>query len=85
MGPFVALTDPLELDLGLDGIEVARGDRHALLLPEVAGEHGLDREGLLEAACRKAGLAADAWRLAGTDVLAFRTRRFGGPAIPEPD
>jgi AMMECR1 domain-containing protein len=45
------------------------------LLPQVAIEHGWDRETLLEQTCRKAGLAPDAWRKAAT-IEAFTAEVF---------
>jgi len=81
LGPMVRLDDPTALELGRDGIVVQQGTRRGLLLPEVATDHGMDRIELLDAACDKAGLRRGAWREPGTSVSAFRTRRFGGPAI----
>lgn len=83
LGPMVQLDDPTAFSVGLDGLLVERGPDRGLLLPEVALEHGFDTEGMLRATCSKAGLAADAWRDPGTAIYAFRTRRFGGPAVPE--
>jgi AMMECR1 domain-containing protein len=42
---------------------------------------GNDREEMLRIACRKAGLRTDAWRRPDAHVYAFRTDRFGGPAV----
>jgi uncharacterized protein len=81
LGPLVAQTDPLAFRIGVDGVVVAQGGRRGLLLPEVATENGLDRHAMLEIACRKAGLAPRAWSDPGATVFAFRTLRFGGPAI----
>jgi AmmeMemoRadiSam system protein A len=81
LGPFVRLADPTAFRPGTDGIVVEHHGRRALLLPEVATMLGLDREGMLEAACRKAGMTGRAWRDPATGVLAFRTSRFGGPAL----
>lgn len=81
LGPMVPLTDPLGWRLGIDGIVVRLGARRGLLLPEVAEENGLDRIAMLDIATRKAGLPRDAWRLPEAVVFAFRTDRFGGPAV----
>lgn len=80
LGPLTALAWPERFRAGTDGIVVERGERHGLLLPEVATHHGLDRVGMLAAACEKAGLPRDAWRQPGTSLRVFRTVRFGGPA-----
>lgn len=81
LGPMVRLADPLAWRLGVDGIVVELGGRRGLLLPEVAEDIGLDRAGMLDIATRKAGLPRGAWRYPGASVYAFRTSRFGGPAI----
>jgi len=83
LGPLRPLDEPTAFLLGVDGIVVERGGQRGLLLPEVATTNGLDRAEMLEAACRKAGLPRDAWRDPRTRVSAFRTRRFGGPLVPE--
>ena len=81
LGPFVVLDDPLAFRVGVDGLLVERGFDRGLLLPQVATEHGFDARAMLRATCGKAGLPADAWQDPRTRVSAFRTKRFGGPAI----
>jgi AmmeMemoRadiSam system protein A len=81
LGPMVELADPGDFELGVHGILVEHGAQRGLLLPEVGARPGWDRLGMLEVASRKAGLGRDGWRLPGTRVLAFRTCRFGGPAV----
>src|SRR5439155_818435 len=48
-----------------------------LLLPQVAAEYHWGPETFLAAGCRKAGLAPDAWREAGTEVVTFQADVFG--------
>jgi AmmeMemoRadiSam system protein A len=84
LGPLVLLEDPLGFRLGVDGVVVSRRGRRGLLLPEVAGMRGMDRIAMLDTCCRKAGLPAGAWRDSASEVWAFRTRRFGGPAVTGP-
>ena len=81
LGPMVPLADPLAWRLGIDGIVVELGGRRGLLLPEVAVENDLDRVRMLDIATRKAGLPVGAWRDPAARVFAFRTDRFGGPAV----
>jgi AmmeMemoRadiSam system protein A len=81
LGPMVRIEDPLSFRLGVDGIVVECEGRRGLLLPEVAPMVGNDREEMLRIACRKAGLRTDAWRRPDAHVYAFRTDRFGGPAV----
>jgi AmmeMemoRadiSam system protein A len=63
--------EPAAIEIGVHGL-VIRGDgRSGLLLPQVAGERGWDRERFLDETCRKAGLPPGRWREAGCEVLAF--------------
>ena len=60
---------------------VERRWARALLLPEVAERlHWGGRE-MVEAACKKAGLPASAWRDPQTWLSVFRTAQFEGPAV----
>lgn len=77
------LSDPVrmqsldDLELGVHGIVVRRGNRRGLFLPKVATDHHMDRETFLGRCCsEKAGLAPDAWREPETDVLLFTTELF---------
>ena len=62
---------PDEVEIGRDGLLVREGGRQGVLLPQVASEHGWDRETFLERTCGKAGLPASAWRSPGVRILAF--------------
>ena len=76
--PDVVIHRPEEIEIGRHGLDVRRGGARGLLLPQVAVEHGLDRETFLAATCRKAGLPADAWHDAddrGPRVRGRRVRR----------
>lgn len=70
------IPDPGLIRQGRDGVIVRRASRQGVLLPQVATEFGWDAEALLAAACRKAGLAAHAWRLAGTELFVFQVDAF---------
>lgn len=69
---------PDEIEIGRHGLLVSLGYQHGLLLPQVATEWNWNREQFLEATCRKAGLARDAWQR-GARVQAFTTQIFGEP------
>lgn len=73
------LADPALFDPVSQGIIVTRGLRRGLLLPGVGSELGWDGPRTLDGACRKAGLAADAWRQPGTKLEIFRSIAFGDP------
>jgi len=67
---------PEEIQVGIDGLMITQHKACGLLLPQVALEHQWDRERFLEETCRKAGLAADAWRR-GATLEAFTAEVFG--------
>lgn len=75
--------DPPALVIGRDGVLVRRGTAVGVLLPQVAAEHRWTPEAFLEAACRKTGLAPDAWREPDTEVLVFQAEVFGEPGKGE--
>ena len=75
--------DPLDFELGVEGVEVHGAGDYAgyrgVYLPQVATEFNLTKEGLLSSCCEhKAGLSADAWRdPAKCTVYAFGAEVFG--------
>src|SRR5689334_14616688 len=67
---------PQEIQPGIHGIVVSRGASRGVLLPQVAIERGWSPGRFLEAACEKAGLAADAWRDPETKLFTFTAEVF---------
>ncbi len=67
---------PERIVIGRDGVLVRRGGASGLLLPQVAPQYHWGPAALLAAACRKAGLAPDAWREPGTQVFTFQADVF---------
>ena len=65
-----------EIEVGRHWLVVTHRFQRGLLLPQVALEHGWDRETFLAETCQKAGLALDAWRH-GATVEAFTAEVFG--------
>jgi AmmeMemoRadiSam system protein A len=74
---------PEAVEVGRHGLVVSMGARRGLLLPQVAVEHGWDRETFLEQTCRKAGLPLDAWRKAAA-VEAFTAEVFSDADVELP-
>jgi AmmeMemoRadiSam system protein A len=68
--------DPCDIVVGRHGLIVEHGARRGLLLPQVAPEHGWDRDTFLAHTCIKAGLAPDAWR-DGATIFLFEAEVFG--------
>lgn len=70
---------PEEVVAGRDGVLVRCGDRQGVLLPQVARTYAWSAEQLLDAVCRKAGLAPRAWCEPGTELLTFRAQVIADP------
>jgi AmmeMemoRadiSam system protein A len=80
LSPDVRIHRPEEIEIGRHGLDIRRGGARGLLLPQVAVEHGFDREKFLAATCRKAGLPADAWHDETTEIRVFEAEVFGDDA-----
>jgi AmmeMemoRadiSam system protein A len=68
---------PADVEVGRHGLLVSCGGRRGVLLPQVPGEYGWDRETFLAHTCEKAGLPRDAWREPGVELLAFTATVLG--------
>ena len=79
LGPITEVRDPHEILVGRDGLIAEQGWRRGLLLPQVAVEHGWDREAFLARTCAKAGLPPDAWKRGAT------IRRFEAEVFDDAD
>jgi AmmeMemoRadiSam system protein B/AmmeMemoRadiSam system protein A len=73
--PPVPVAGPQEIVVGRHGVLIEKRDRRAVFLPQVAPEQGWDREEMLRALCRKAGLAADDWK-SGMTFEVFEAQVF---------
>ena len=69
---------PGDVEVGRHGLMIEHRWNRGLLLPKVATEHGLDREGFLDALCHKADLPSGAWRDPQARLLAFTAVVFEG-------
>jgi len=74
--PMRRVTHPEEVEVGRHGLCVVQGPYRGVLLPQVAVEHGWDRETFLSHTCLKAGLPPDAWKR-GAEILVFEAEVFG--------
>lgn len=78
LSPLKRTDQPLDLQLGTDGIYIKKGGDSGCFLPQVATETGWTREEFLSNCCsHKAGLAPDAWKDAQTEVYLFTAEIFG--------
>ena len=78
LSPLRHIDDPLDFELGKHGIYVRQGYHAGCFLPDVATESGWSKEQFLSHCCAgKAGMSADAWKDADTDVSIFTVEKFG--------
>ncbi|MDD4951694.1 MAG: AmmeMemoRadiSam system protein A [Desulfovibrionaceae bacterium] len=76
ISPFKRIKDIAEVRVGEHGLLMRRGFRSGLLLPQVPGEWGWDRDEFLEHTCLKAGLPGDCWRDPSTEIYVFTAEVF---------
>ena len=74
--PMKKIRDIDEIQVGVHGLYIESGSFSGLLLPQVATEHGLDRQTFLEYTCEKAGLPRDAWQSERTAIYIFSADVF---------
>lgn len=74
--PLKEIKDPAEVEVGRHGLVIAQGNKRGALLPQVATEHGFDRETFLAETCVKAGLKPEAWQ-EGASIYVFEAEVFG--------
>jgi len=79
----ISVLTPLEkidsldnIEIGKHGLYIIKGPCHGVLLPQVATECNMDKEGFLEAVSMKAGLPPDAYK-SGADICTFSAIVFG--------
>jgi hypothetical protein len=78
--PLRKITDPMEIQVGRDGIYIEKGYYHGLLLPQVATEYGWDRYEFLDNTCLKAGLPKGSWR-EGATIQIFSAQVFNEAGV----
>ena len=71
LSPLVRVHDPLALQVGKHGLQVAQGAKRGVLLPQVAGQYEWDMKTFVEQTCVKAGLRKSAWKDPNTEISAF--------------
>ncbi len=73
--PLRKTSDVTEIEVGRHGIYIISGANRGVLLPQVAVEHGFDRDTFLDQTCLKAGLSAGSWK-AGAEIYIFEAEVF---------
>ena len=74
--PLRPVPGPNDFEPGKHGIVMIIGKDRSVFLPEVARDHGWDRETTLTQLCQKAELPDDAWREPGVRFSVFETISF---------
>lgn len=67
---------PEEVEVGKHGVYLIKGYFRGVLLPQVAVEHGWDRETFLDHVCLKAGLPPRCWQDPETELYLFTAEVF---------
>jgi hypothetical protein len=70
------VSDHSSIVIGRHGLIIEQGTYRGLLLPQVAPEHGWDRDTFLAQTCVKAGLPPTAW-MRGASLFCFEAEVFG--------
>lgn len=71
-----------EVEPGVHGVIISRGENRGILLPQVAAERGWSRERFLEETCGKAGLPSNAWQDPKTRIEVFTAEVFSKTDCP---
>ncbi len=69
-----------DIEIGRHGLMIRCGMNRGLLLPQVPGEWGWNRDEFLVHTCVKAGLPPDAWQRDDAELLWFEAEVFGEQA-----
>jgi AmmeMemoRadiSam system protein A len=77
LSPLHKIEDIEEIEVGRHGIYLEKGFYRGVLLPQVATEHGWDRDTFLKQTCLKAGLPTDAWQAEDSEIYIFSAEIFG--------
>ena len=77
LSPLRKIKDWREIRLGIHGVQVGRGFRRGVFLPQVATETGWDLDTFMGELCsQKAGLPREAWKDPRTDLYVFTAEVF---------
>jgi len=82
LSPMQPVTDVNDIEVGRHGLVVRQGPCSGLLLPQVPGEWGWDREQFLAHTCLKAGLPTQAWQ-EGAELFCFEAEVFSEEEMEE--
>ncbi|MDP8268903.1 MAG: AmmeMemoRadiSam system protein A [Candidatus Tenebribacter davisii] len=77
LSPMSRIYDYRKICLGTDGVLIRKGFQSGVYLPQVASETGWDLDTFLQSLCAsKAGLPAEAYKDADTEISVFQVDKF---------
>lgn len=82
LSPLRKVESTEEIEVGKHGIYIEKGYYRGVLLPQVATEHGWDRQTFLKQTCLKAGLPTNAWEADDAEIYVFSAQVFGEKSVP---
>jgi len=72
LSPLKRIKDPLDFELGKEGIYITKDGQSGCFLPQVATDTGWSKEEFLTHCCKdKAGLPANAWKSGEAEIYTF--------------
>lgn len=83
LSPLQKIEDIEEIEIGTHGIYLEKAYYRGVLLPQVAVEHGWDRENFLKQTCTKAGLPTDAWQADDAEIYVFSAQVFSDDILEQ--
>jgi len=76
LSPLEKIEEITDLEVGKHGIYLEKSFHRGVLLPQVAVDHGWDRETFLKQTCIKAGLPTTAWQTEDAEIYIFSAQVF---------
>jgi len=76
LSPLQKIEEIDEIEVGKHGIYLEKSFHRGVLLPQVASEHGWNRDEFLNQTCIKAGLPTNAWQGDDADIYIFTAQIF---------
>jgi len=79
--PMQPVRSVTEIEIGKDGLLLRLGEKHGLLLPQVASRRGWEVQTFLQHLCRKAEVPLEAWHDPQAELLRFHAEVFANRDI----
>jgi len=77
LSPLKKVNSWQDIEIGKHGVEIRKGSRNGVFLPQVATENSWDLDTFMSTLCtQKAGLSADCWKDPETEIYVFTAQVF---------